>query len=519
MNRIPGDTYNWLSDGRRAGIPTVIDRPQGHHGRDRRHPLRFRPGPHDRQPAVYLGPEAMNGYAVFLREFLHGWALWIARVVLLAAVILHIWSATSLTLDEPEGPAGRLTAEQKWRESTYASRTMRWSGVIIFVFVMYHLMHFTFGNAHPSFIEGDVYHNFIAGFRSCAGLARLHRRDDPAGPAHPARLLEHVPDARRLAPALHARWRTTGAWIFAAVIVLGNISFPLAVLAGSPEVSRREARTQRPLRPDREEVGEAPLRDEAGQPREQAQVHRDHGRLGPRRRRRRRGDGRARLQREVLLLPGLARGARTRSRRRAASTRRRTTATTATASSASSTTRSRAATSARARPTSTASPKISVNIIDQCVAQGVPFAREYGGLLDNRSFGGAQVSRTFYARGQTGQQLLLGAYQALERQIGLGQVEMYSRHEMLELDRRGRPRARHRRAGHGHRRDRDAPRPTRSAWRPAATATSSTSRPTPRAATRRRSGAPTRRARRSRTPASRRSIRPASPSPATTSRS
>ncbi|HLY19981.1 MAG TPA: fumarate reductase/succinate dehydrogenase flavoprotein subunit [Bryobacteraceae bacterium] len=77
--------------------------------------------------------------------------------------------------------------------------------------------------------------------------------------------------------------------------------------------------------------------------------------------------------------------------------------------------------------------QISVNIIDQCVAQGVPFAREYGGMLDNRSFGGAQVSRTFYARGQTGQQLLLGAYQALERQIGAGQVKMYSRHEMLDL--------------------------------------------------------------------------------------
>ncbi|MEV0330750.1 fumarate reductase/succinate dehydrogenase flavoprotein subunit [Micromonospora echinospora] len=77
--------------------------------------------------------------------------------------------------------------------------------------------------------------------------------------------------------------------------------------------------------------------------------------------------------------------------------------------------------------------EVSVNIIDQCVAQGVPFAREYGGLLDTRSFGGAQVQRTFYARGQTGQQLLLGAYQALERQIGLGTVEMNARHEMLEL--------------------------------------------------------------------------------------
>ena len=77
--------------------------------------------------------------------------------------------------------------------------------------------------------------------------------------------------------------------------------------------------------------------------------------------------------------------------------------------------------------------EVSVNIIDQCVAQGVPFAREYGGLLDNRSFGGAQVSRTFYARGQTGQQLLLGAYSALNRQINLGTVKMYTRSEMLDV--------------------------------------------------------------------------------------
>jgi succinate dehydrogenase / fumarate reductase flavoprotein subunit len=77
--------------------------------------------------------------------------------------------------------------------------------------------------------------------------------------------------------------------------------------------------------------------------------------------------------------------------------------------------------------------EVSLNIIDQCVGQGVPFAREYGGLLDNRSFGGAQVSRTFYARGQTGQQLLLGAYSALMRQVGAGSVEMHTRTEMLDL--------------------------------------------------------------------------------------
>ena len=77
--------------------------------------------------------------------------------------------------------------------------------------------------------------------------------------------------------------------------------------------------------------------------------------------------------------------------------------------------------------------QLSVNIIDQCVAQGVPFAREYGGLLDTRSFGGTQVSRTFYARGQTGQQLLLGAYQALARQVEAGNVELFPRSEMLEV--------------------------------------------------------------------------------------
>src|SRR5574344_598058 len=77
--------------------------------------------------------------------------------------------------------------------------------------------------------------------------------------------------------------------------------------------------------------------------------------------------------------------------------------------------------------------EVSGNIIDQCVAQGVPFARDYGGLLDNRSFGGAQVSRTFYAKGQTGQQLLLGAYSALSRQVNKGSVKLYTRYEMLDV--------------------------------------------------------------------------------------
>ena len=127
--------------------------------------------------------------------------------------------------------------------------------------------------------------------------------------------------------------------------------------------------------------------------------------------------------------------------------------------------------------------QVSVNIIDQCVAQGVPFAREYGGLLANRSFGGAQVSRTFYCRGQTGQQLLLGAYQAMSRQIGAGRVTMHPRTRDARSRRRRWPGARHRRP-----RSRQRTRSNRTAatpwcWRPAATARCFISRPTPRAAT------------------------------------
>lgn len=179
---------------------------------------------------VYIGPEAMNGYAVFLRAFLHGAGLWIARAVLLLAVILHIWSATSLTLTSRKArPVAYSQVE--WRESTYASRTMRWSGVLIFLFVVYHLMHFTFGNAHPAFIEGDVYHNFVSGFRSLpvavvyivAMIALgFHMRHgfwsmfQTLGVSHP----------RYIAMA------KAGSWIFAAIVVLGNISFPLAVQFG-----------------------------------------------------------------------------------------------------------------------------------------------------------------------------------------------------------------------------------------------------------------------------------------------
>ncbi len=179
---------------------------------------------------VYLGPEALNHYGVLLRQLLHGAGLWIVRAVMLAAVSLHIWAATSLTLESrrarPEG-----YREQKWKESTYASRTMRWGGVILLLFVIYHLLHLTTGTVHPNFIEGDIYRNFVVGFQSVpvslfyifAMLALgLHLRHgvwsmfQTLGVSHP-----------RYIRIAHA-----AAWIFAAVIVAGNISFPIAVLAG-----------------------------------------------------------------------------------------------------------------------------------------------------------------------------------------------------------------------------------------------------------------------------------------------
>jgi len=181
---------------------------------------------------VYLpnGREAMNQYGAFLRQVLHGAGIWIARIGLLVAAVLHIWSATSLTLESRRArPQGYR--EQKWKESTYASRTMRWGGVIILLFVIYHLLHFTTGTVHPNYIPGDVYHNFVEGFRSVpvslfyifAMVALgLHLRHgvwsmfQTLGVSHP----RYIQLAR------------AGAWIIAIVVAVGNISFPIAVLAG-----------------------------------------------------------------------------------------------------------------------------------------------------------------------------------------------------------------------------------------------------------------------------------------------
>jgi succinate dehydrogenase / fumarate reductase, cytochrome b subunit len=179
---------------------------------------------------VFLGPAALNEYGIFLREVLHGTGIWIARGILLASVLLHIWAATSLTLDSR---AARPTGYRKvrHRESSYASRTMVWSGPILALFIVYHLLHFTFGNVHPSFVEGDVYRNVVVGFgvpwvsgfyiaaMLCLGLHMYHG----------------VWSMLQSLGLSHPRWdrlRFAFSALSTAAVVLGNIAIPLAVLLG-----------------------------------------------------------------------------------------------------------------------------------------------------------------------------------------------------------------------------------------------------------------------------------------------
>jgi succinate dehydrogenase / fumarate reductase cytochrome b subunit len=179
---------------------------------------------------VYLGPEAMNHYAEFLREFLHGSGLWIARAVLLLAVALHIWAAATLSLESRSARPQGYRVETH-RASTYASRTMIWSGPLLALFIGYHLAHLTFGTVHPEFVEGDVYHNFISGF-SRWPVSLLYIAAMLALGLH---LYHGVWSMLQTLGLSHPRWnplRMAFAAGITAIVVLGNVSFPVAVLAG-----------------------------------------------------------------------------------------------------------------------------------------------------------------------------------------------------------------------------------------------------------------------------------------------
>jgi succinate dehydrogenase / fumarate reductase, cytochrome b subunit len=179
---------------------------------------------------LYLGADALNAYSVFLHEVLHGAGLWIARAVLLAALGLHVWAAASLTAADRAARPVRYR-EFEPRESTYASRTMRWSGVLLFAFVVYHLLDLTFGTVNPSFQSGNVFHNVVASFR-VVPVALLYVVAMLLLWLH---LRHGMWSMLRTLGLGHPRYERMGqrfAAVFATVVVAGNVSFPLAVLFG-----------------------------------------------------------------------------------------------------------------------------------------------------------------------------------------------------------------------------------------------------------------------------------------------
>jgi len=179
---------------------------------------------------VYLGARALNEYGEFLRHVLHGQGLWIARAGLLVAVLLHIWAATALTL---ANRSARPVGYREWqaRESTYASRTMVWSGAILAVFILYHLAHFTTGAAHPDFVEGDVYRNLVIGFTNPYASAFYILAMLALG----LHMYHGVWSMLQTLGLSHPQWnplRRLAALTFTALVVVGNISIPVAVLTG-----------------------------------------------------------------------------------------------------------------------------------------------------------------------------------------------------------------------------------------------------------------------------------------------
>jgi succinate dehydrogenase / fumarate reductase cytochrome b subunit len=185
---------------------------------------------------IYQGALKLNAYAEWLRNLgapalPHEGALWIFRLVLLGAVGLHILAATQLTLINLKARPLNYRDRQAIQAS-YASRTMRWGGAIIFLFVVYHLAHLTLGTAHPDFIPGDVYHNVVAGFQVWWVSAFYIVAQVALGFHLYHGLWSMFQSLGWWEPEDGKDWRRTFATVFAWVIAVGNISFPLAVLAG-----------------------------------------------------------------------------------------------------------------------------------------------------------------------------------------------------------------------------------------------------------------------------------------------
>lgn len=177
---------------------------------------------------LYLGPEAINAYGEMLQS--KPALVWSARAFLLLCVFLHIWAATSLTLTNLAArPVGyRQTA---YEASTYASRTMRWGGPLLLLFIIYHLLHFTVGSAHPDFVRGDVYHNVVVGFQS-GPVAFFYVLSMVALSLH---LFHGVNSMLQTMGLSHPRYNHLRAMLgaaYAAIVTVGNLSFPLSVYFG-----------------------------------------------------------------------------------------------------------------------------------------------------------------------------------------------------------------------------------------------------------------------------------------------
>jgi succinate dehydrogenase / fumarate reductase, cytochrome b subunit len=184
---------------------------------------------------LYEGRDKLNNYAGFLREvgspaLPTSGLLWIARLVLLAAVVLHIWAAWQVSrMSWAARPAGYRRRDAV--SASYASRTMRWGGVIVLLFVVYHLLHLTFGTVHPEFVEGDVYANVVTGFQVW-WVSAFYIVAQVALGFHLYHGLWSLFQSLGWSQPRFNPWRRTFAHAFAWLITLGNISFPLAVLAG-----------------------------------------------------------------------------------------------------------------------------------------------------------------------------------------------------------------------------------------------------------------------------------------------
>jgi succinate dehydrogenase / fumarate reductase, cytochrome b subunit len=184
---------------------------------------------------LYEGPRAINSYAAWLRtvgepELPPSGALWALRAVLLAAVALHVWAAWQVTrIGWAARPAGYVTRPRV--HTTYASRTMRWGGVIILLFVIYHLLHLTWGTLHPSFVPGDVYHNVVSGFQVW-WVALFYVVAQVALGFHLYHGLWSLFQSLGWNHPRFNRWRNGAAHGLAWIVTVGNVSFPLAVLAG-----------------------------------------------------------------------------------------------------------------------------------------------------------------------------------------------------------------------------------------------------------------------------------------------